>query len=124
MMERLDYGARHYQDHDDYQEDQQEQYPAWYENPDEDHQGEDYAEDLQEQTERVEHQADHAADDSGESAFSDFDARFGWRSKGRRQRGRFVPPDTRGYASPVFVPVADLQARTTSGSEEERGPEA
>ena len=117
MRERLNYGEEHQEeDHDDYQE----HHASRYGDPDYDPEGED-AEDLQEP---VEHQADHTADDSLEAG-SDFYARVGWRSKAhRRQRGRFVPPDMRGYAAPVFVRVADLQARATSASEEEREPEA
>ena len=116
MRERLNYGEeRQEEDHDDYQE----HHASRYGDPDYDPEGED-AEDLQEP---VEHQADHTADDSVQSD-SAFDAQFGWRSKARRRRGRFVPPDIRGYAAPAFVRVTDLQARATSGSEAERDPEA
>ena len=108
MMERLnydeDYGHGHDSDYD------------LEESHDGDFEDEDHGEDLREQ---VEHQADYAEDDSLESE-SDFDAQFGWRSKARhRKRGRFVPPDIRGFAAPVFVRVADLRARVTSASEEE-----
>ena len=111
-MERLNYGSR--LDYDDYEE----------------HYGHDSDHDLEDEgheeglRERVEHQADYPADDSVDSHV-DFDAQLGWRSKAhRRERGRFVPPDTRGYAAPVFVQVADLQARAPAGSEEERDPGA
>ena len=115
-MERLNYGRVH---HDDYQEGHQEQWASRYDkNPDDDHDGEDYAETLQEQRERVEHQADHAADDSLEPEPISMPSSDGRSTSRRRQRGRFVPPDIRAYAAPVFVRVAGLQAGATSGSGE------
>ena len=109
-MERLNYGSRL-----DYDEDygHDSDYDLEDEGHDVDFEDEDHGEGLWED---VGHQADYAADDS---VASDFDARFGWRSTSRRrQRGKFVPPDTRAYAAPVFVRVADLQAGATSGSGE------
>ena len=121
MMERVNYGSE-YDDHDEeeehhedgyedrYKEDPSEEYkPAYPENTDDVYAWEDHARSLME---RVEHQADHDAD---ARAQSEFDAQFGWRSKGRRdKKGRWVPPDTRLARTPVFVRVADLPAKTTA----------
>ena len=125
-MERLNYGTSDYGrwDYGDHEEDysHDDDHDLDLEaGHDHDFGVEDHVEGLWEQ---AEHQADYAADDSLEAG-SDFGARVGWRSKAhRRQMGRFVPPDRRGYAAPVFVRVADLLAGAPSGSDEEGGPEA
>ena len=79
---------------------------------------EDYDEGVQEE---VEHRTDEAEDDADQDGFHE---QFGWRSRTRhrRGRGRFVPPDTRGLAAPVFVRQADPGAKT-QGRQEKREPE-
>ena len=91
----------------------------YYENPD--LWEEDGTEGFQEGDEADEHQVEHATDDSGES---DFETQYGWRSKaGRRKKGTWISRDIRGCKTPVFVPVADLEAPAASGAGEELDPE-
>ena len=125
-MERLNYRWADYGDyreirnHDDYEEDQEREYRPWHYDLFDDefrYEEEDYAEASQEE---VEHHEDYAEDDNAETGF---EARFGWRSKARHGRkGRFVPPDTRGYVPAVFVRLADLEVNTASGSVERGEP--
>ena len=87
---------------------------------DEDHyEEEEYEEGVKEE---VEHRTDEAADDAGQDGFHE---KFGLRSRTRHRRGwgRFVPPDTRGLAAPVFVKRPVPGAKAQGGQKEEREPE-
>ena len=85
----------------------------YYENPD--LWEEDEREEFQEEDEADEHEVEHAADDSAESTF---DTQYGWRAKGRRQKGTWVSPDIRKSHAPQFVPVTELEIPATSGAGE------
>ena len=125
-MERANYNWANYEDsvksHD--QDDQEMEYrPRYDADPDDDYddddnEEEDYDEGVQEE---VEHRTDEAEDDADQDGFHE---QFGWRSRTRHRRGhgRFVPPDTRGLAAPVFVRQADPGAKT-QGRQEKREPE-
>ena len=86
--------------------------------PDYDDEEEEYEEGVKEE---VEHRTDEGADDAGQDGFHE---KFGLRSRQRHRRGqgRFVPPDTRGLAAPVFVRQADPGAKAQR-RREEREPE-
>ena len=110
--DRLDYAEGH--DHDDGHEGKEQAFRLRdYAIFDPDYDEEEY----DEAAEEVDHRTDEAADDAEQA---DFCVRFGWRSKTRhrRGRGRFVPPDTRGLMAPVFVRRADPGAKASLGQEE------
>lgn len=109
-MEKLNYGGG--RDYDDYDGDEVE-----FDGHDGPGGHLDYADtdgywgslELLDLIEQLEYQAEFAADDSGET---DFERRFGPKSKAsRRRRGPFRPPDRRHHRRPVFVKVKDLQDR-------------
>ena len=109
--DHLDYAEGH--DHDDGQENKEQDFRVrGYEifDPAYDKEYDEAAE------EEVDHRTDETADDADQT---DFHARFGWRSKTRhrRGRGRFVPPDTRGLMAPVFVRRPGPGAKTKRGQE-------
>ena len=120
LADHADYSVSHFQDA--CQDDEEQEQRTWhYESLGDGYDAGDYVE----AEEEVEHRTDDPGDDTGQS---DFHAQFGWRSKMRRRhgrgrgRGRFVPPDTRGLAEPVFVRLANLRSKASPGSEEEREP--
>ena len=120
MTERLNYGRVDDDDYEDdyqeergdgYQEDHEEAYEAlYYENPDDDYEELDHAA----ESAQVEPQVNYAADENGISDYAN--TQFGWRSRARRaRRGQiWVPPDTRRFKAPVFLPLADLQSQGDS----------
>ena len=120
-----DYWENHDQeDQDGYEDVQEEEHSLNYNEISADvHEGADYTS-VQE---KVEYAANHDLDEGDQT---DFDTQFGWRSKRRRAaRGKFVPPDTRGYPAPKFVRVEDLRGerrnqrrtRPTAPSHDGRG---
>ena len=113
FADQEDYPGSH--DQEEGWENREQEYKTWQsELFDDDHDEGDYAE-----AEEVEYQADAPSDDSA----TDFDAQFEWRSKrGRNRRGKFEPPDTRGFVAPVFARLANTGAKTSSSSGERRDP--
>ena len=110
--DHLDYAEGH--GHDDGQEGKEQEFRLrGYEIFDPDYDDEEYDETAEEE---VDHRTDETANDACQA---DFHAQFGWRSKTRhrRGRGRFVPPDTRGLMAPVFVRRADPGAKTKRDQE-------
>ena len=108
MMEELGYSGGHYSYDDDAPDHNTLSAMERLRYADPDYaEDDDFAEDyLDRDREPDEHRLDYAEDDDAET---DFWAQFGWRSKARRRRGRFVPPDTRPHLGAVFVRLADLQ---------------
>ena len=126
MTERLGYGRPHYDDDDQQRQEHQVEDVPWYILADPDYSPEEEGDaqeglgDFPGRPEQVEYQEDFVEDDSAET---EFQAQFGWRSKARRRKkGRRHLPDMRGYVAPVFVRVADLEAGTTPGSGDAKGP--
>ena len=117
-MERVNYGGSRMADcdahrEDDSQEGHEAKHRPWrnqkYHDRDENYSGRGH--------EKVEHPTGYAANDSAQSGFDD---EVGWWTKKRRgKRGRRVPPDRRGLMAPVFVPVADPEAKAELGSKED-----
>ena len=127
-MERVNYGGWNYDDYDDdeelefdghgqveHREGHQDNYqPETSQGPDNDldyadGNGKDDFQDQYDLTDQVEHLVEFAEDGSGQT---DYEARFGRKSKAsRRRRGPFRPPNRRSHRTPVFVKVKDLQER-------------